>query len=123
MLAARENSSKGGQVVIKISYGSGKYGCRKTSAGWIYVCAQPGTAFYEAVIEKEEDARRWLSDRGLRKSKAKKLLDAGVRNEGPYADVNHPRRLDRAAWEAQTRGHGCEGTTSQLEGRGEPATR
>lgn len=79
-----------------ISYGNGRYGCTKMESGGIYVFARPGTTVFETVTENEEDARRWLCDRGLRKSKAKQLLAAGVRNEGPYADPNHPRRLDRA---------------------------
>jgi hypothetical protein len=88
--------------ILQISYGGGRYGCRKTSAGWIYVSARPGQTFHETVIEHEEDARRWLCDRGLRKSKAMQLLAAGIRGEGPYADPKHPRRLDLVGHQSQT---------------------
>lgn len=84
-------------MIIQIKYGRGRYGCRKTAAGRIYLSARPGQTVHETVIENEEEARKWLCDRGLRKSKAKQLLAAGVRSEGPFADPNHPRRLDLAA--------------------------
>jgi len=45
------------------------------------------------IMPDEESARRWLSDNGLRKSKAKKLLSAALRNEGDYADPLHPHRV------------------------------
>ncbi len=42
----------------------------------------------------EEAARRWLSDNGLRKGRARDLLSAVLRNEGPFANPSHPKRLN-----------------------------
>lgn len=58
----------------------------------------------QVVKPDEESARRWLSDNGLRKSKAKKLLAAALRNEGDYADPNHPNRISQP--QIDTDGHG-----------------
>jgi hypothetical protein len=62
----------------------------------IRVTAKPGIVEHCARLFTEEGALRWLCDRGLRKSKARQLLAAELRNEGPFADPKHPRRLDPA---------------------------
>lgn len=67
------------------------------SRGMIRVTAKPGVIEHVAMMLTEEGAIRWLCDRGLRKSKAKQLLSAELRNEGPFADPAHPRRLDLVA--------------------------
>ena len=47
-------------------------------------------------MEGEQSAYRFLGDHGLPRRQARRLLDAAIRNEGPFADPNHPRRLKDA---------------------------
>jgi hypothetical protein len=76
-----------------------KYAGREYSAHLADFGVSVGVAFItpvhrrrHVVMPDEESARRWLSDNGLRKSKAKKLLAAALRDEGDYADPAHPHR-------------------------------
>lgn len=57
----------------------------------IRVCARGGKHITDIV--GEEPARRWLCDHGLRKSKARQLLDAELRNHGPFSNPKHPKRI------------------------------
>jgi hypothetical protein len=67
------------------------------SRGMIRVTAKPGVTEHVAMLLTEAGAIRWLCDRGLRKSKAKQLLAAELRKEGPLADPQHERRVDAPA--------------------------
>lgn len=57
----------------------------------VRVCARGGK--HIATIVGEENARRWLGDRGLRRSKGRALMRAVLRNAGPFANPNHPKRI------------------------------
>lgn len=41
----------------------------------------------------EQSVYLWLGDHGLPRRQARRLLDAAIRNEGPFADPGHPRRV------------------------------
>jgi hypothetical protein len=43
--------------------------------------------------DEKEEARQWLGDMGLDARQARRLIDAAIRNEGPFADPKHPRRV------------------------------
>ena len=53
----------------------------------IQVFAQSRFKKHDWMTTVEEEARRWLCDHGLKKSKAKKLLAAALRNEGEFAEL------------------------------------
>jgi hypothetical protein len=82
--------------MIAIKYSSGRYGCALQVDGRIFVAACPGRTKHTAVVSDQEEAIRWLCDRSLRKSKARKLVQAELTGTGPFADPNHPRRLKDA---------------------------
>ena len=79
--------------MTRIKYGGGYFSVAKCSNGDIAVEAKPGMSRSFSAFTDEEAARRWLGDHGLRRSKAKQLLAAELRNEGPFADPKHPRRV------------------------------
>lgn len=43
--------------------------------------------------DQEEVGRQWLGDMGLDSRQARRLLDAALRGVGPFANVEHPRRV------------------------------
>jgi hypothetical protein len=43
-------------------------------------------------VRSEESAVHWLCDHSLKKSKAKQLVAAVLRDEGPLSDPGHPLR-------------------------------
>lgn len=59
----------------------------------IIVWARPGRHWHTASFSAEQSALHFLSDHSLRKSKAKQLLAAAMRNEGPMADPEHRLRI------------------------------
>jgi len=73
------------------------YGAEKIDGKRLQVFAPNHSAVFTSASgagdDFEEEARRWLSDHTLRKSKAKKLLAAALRGEGEFADPNHPKRV------------------------------
>lgn len=77
-----------------IKFGGGRYKADKRPNGDVWVEAKPGMSCFSIAFDGEEDARRWLGDRGLRKSKARQLLDAELRGTGPMVNPRHPNRID-----------------------------
>lgn len=82
-------------MMITIKYSAREYSAQHLADGIMVsvdFALPPGRGRF-VIKDDEESARRWLSDNGLRKSKAKKLLAAALRNEGELADPNHPKRV------------------------------
>lgn len=79
--------------LITIKYSGREYSAQQTDEG-ILVQAGSASSIHVIVKPDEESARRWLGDHSLRKSKAKKLLAAALRNEGDFADRDHPKRCE-----------------------------
>jgi hypothetical protein len=88
--------------MITIKYAGGIYACERRKGGRVGVAAQPGRATHANIVDSEEAAIRWLCDRSLRKSKAKQLVEAALRNEGPLADPKHYRRVHQCPTTAQS---------------------
>jgi hypothetical protein len=63
-----------------------RYSVDKLDNGKIEITAKPGLLEHAAQVDTEEQAIRWLCDRGLRKARSKQLLAAELRNEGRFAD-------------------------------------
>jgi hypothetical protein len=77
---------------MKIRYGPSIYGCI-TNGNAITVNVLGRYSFREVTYHTEEAVRQWLGDNGLPRRVAKRLLDAAIRNTGPYADPQHQRRI------------------------------
>jgi hypothetical protein len=70
-------------------YSGREYFAHRTASGNIGMSVNFVAPVYRrrhVVMSNEESARRWLGKNGLPKSKAKKLLDAALRNEGAFGD-------------------------------------
>lgn len=70
-------------------YSDREYFAHRTASGDIGMSVNFVAPVYRrrhVVMSDEESAQRWLDENGLPKSKAKKLLDAALRNEGELAD-------------------------------------
>lgn len=83
--------------LITIKYSARHYSARKIA---IVIGGVPGWCIklkagehHSALRHTEEEARLWLGDHGLRKSKATKLLAAALRNQGDFANPNHKLRV------------------------------
>jgi hypothetical protein len=63
-----------------------RYSADKLENGKIEVIAKPGLLEHAAQVDTEEQAIRWLCDRGLRKARSRQLLAAELRGEGRFAD-------------------------------------
>jgi hypothetical protein len=62
------------------------YSAAKLDSGKIEVTAKPGLLEHAAQVDTEEQAVRWLCDRGLRKARSRQILAAELRGEGRFAD-------------------------------------
>lgn len=65
------------------------YSARLTPSGNVIVTAGE----HVQLSPSELGAHLWLGDHGLRRARIKKLLDAACRNEGDYANPDHPKRV------------------------------
>ncbi len=79
--------------MTRIKYQGGYYAVGRLLSCGVWAEAKPGMTKHEMVFGEEESARRWLGDHGLPRSKARQLIAAELRNEGPFADPKHPRRV------------------------------
>jgi hypothetical protein len=72
-----------------IRYSDREYFAHRTASGDIGMSVNFVAPVYRrrhVVVSDEESAQRWLGQNGLPKSKAKKLLDAALRNDGELVD-------------------------------------
>lgn len=86
--------------MIAVKYGGATYVAELTPAGKIIVQAMFRVAHHVMIKEDELGAHIWLGNHGLRRGYIKRLLDAAVRNEGDFANPEHPRRVDQT-WRSQ----------------------
>jgi hypothetical protein len=63
-----------------------RYSADRLENGKIEVTAKPGLLEHATQVDTEQEAIRWLCDRGLRKARSKQLLAAELRGEGRFAD-------------------------------------
>ena len=83
-----------GSVMITIKYHNGLYSCRWIE-GILMLEAKPGIKTHVAERVCEDQAAHWFGDHGLRRGRARNLIAAAVRNDGPYANPAHPKRYPR----------------------------
>jgi hypothetical protein len=70
-------------------YSGREYFAHRTASGDIGMSVNFVAPVYRrrhVVMSDEESAQRWLGENGLPKSKAKKLLETALSNEGEFAD-------------------------------------
>lgn len=79
--------------MIAIRLPNGKEYSVTARAGGIELYARPGMRTCHIFLSAEQSALYWLCDHSLEKSKARQLLDAEIRNEGPMANPRHRLRI------------------------------
>jgi hypothetical protein len=70
-------------------YAGREYFAHRTASGDIGMSVNFVAPVYRrrhVVMSNEESAQRWLGENGLPKSKATKLLETALRNEGEFVD-------------------------------------
>jgi len=82
-----EKDSLEGAVVVRFL--DRTYSARRAPSGNVIVTANGNVD----IFEDELGAYLWLGNHGLRRARIHKLLDAACRNQGPFADPNHPKRV------------------------------
>lgn len=90
---------------VAIQYSGKEYSAVKRGEA-ISLSAKPGAKIHFGQAANEADAIQWLCDRSLRKSKARQLMAAVLRDEGPFAAARHPRRRIKIDQEHEHEHHG-----------------
>lgn len=75
--------------MVAIRYSARTYAAQLTPSGKIIVRAHGQVA----IMDDELRAYLWLGNHGLRRGRIKGLLAAALRNEGVFADPEHPKRV------------------------------